>query len=73
MSDTPRTGAEQDNSETLDEAFNFGRQLERELAKAVAKERERCAKVSEEYPGDLHTRQDQWLANDIAAAIRKGE
>ena len=39
----------------------------------VAAERERCAKVSEEYPSDLHTRQDQWLANEIAAAIRKGE
>ena len=47
--------------------------LERDLADAVAKERERCAKVCEEYPGDLHTRQDQWLANEIAAEIRKEE
>jgi chromosome segregation ATPase len=47
--------------------------LERELAEAVAKERERCAKVSEEYPGALHSRQEELMAYDIAAAIRKGE
>ena len=34
MSETPRTDAEQDGSETIDEAFNFARQLERELAEA---------------------------------------
>jgi hypothetical protein len=44
-----------------------------ELAEAVAKERERCAKVSEEYPGALHSRQEELMAYDIAAAIRKGE
>jgi predicted nucleic acid-binding Zn-ribbon protein len=43
------------------------------LAEAVAKERERCAKVSEEYPGALHTRQEELMAYDIAAEIRKGE
>ena len=47
--------------------------LERELAEAVAAERERCAKVSEEYPGALHTRQEELMAYDIAAASRKGE
>ena len=44
-----------------------------ELAEAVTKERERCARVSEKYPSDLHTRPEQCLANEIAAAIRKGE
>jgi predicted hydrolase (HD superfamily) len=39
-------------------------------AAGVAKERERCAKVSEEYPGALHTRQEELMAYDIAAAIR---
>jgi len=39
----------------------------------VAAERERCAKVSEEYPGALHSRQEELMAYDIAAAIRKGE
>jgi len=34
MSDTPRTDAEQDGSETIDEAFNFARKLERELVEA---------------------------------------
>jgi hypothetical protein len=43
------------------------------IAEAVEKERERCAKVSEEYPGALHTRQEELMAYDIAAAIRKGE
>ena len=33
---TPRTDAEQDNSETIDEAFNFARTLERELAARTA-------------------------------------
>jgi predicted nucleic acid-binding Zn-ribbon protein len=44
-----------------------------ELAEAVGKERERCAKVSEEYPGALHSRQEELMAYDIAAEIRKGE
>ena len=47
--------------------------LQDELAEAVAKERERCARVSEEYPGALHSRQEELMAYDIAAAIRKGE
>ena len=45
MSDTPRTDAEQDGSETIDEAFNFARKLERKLAAAIAsfnEERERA-------------------------------
>ena len=38
-----------------DGALATVQRLERELAEAVAKERERCARVSEEYPGALHT------------------
>lgn len=92
MSDTPRTDAEQDGSETIDEAFNFARQLERELAEvkeqlrlcnidqfltaaeladAVAKERERCARVCErKIVAPAGTYQILMAAAD---AIRKGE
>jgi len=57
----------------LSEAKAEIERLERELAEVVAKERERCARVSEEYPGALHSRQEELMAYDIAAAIRKGE
>ena len=77
MSDTPRTDAEPTYktgiAQTRTVNIDFARQLERELAEAVAKERERCARVSEEYPGALHSRQEELMAYDIAAAIRKGE
>ena len=43
-------------------------QLERELADAVAKERERCAKIVEQYTGAWN---DEGFS--LAAAIRKGE
>ena len=42
-------------------------QLERELAEAVAKERERCALVCEEFYSVEN------VAQKCAAAIRKGE
>lgn len=41
--------------------------LERELAEAVTKERERCAKVCEEFYSVEN------IAQKCAAAIRKGE
>jgi len=43
-------------------------QLERELAEAVGKERERCAKIVEQYTGAWN---DEGFS--LAAAIRKGE
>jgi hypothetical protein len=43
-------------------------QLERELAEAVAAERERCAKLIEQYTGAWD---DEGFA--LAAKIRKGE
>ena len=48
-------------------AEGFSRYLERELAKAIAKERERCAKVCEEFYSVEN------IAQKCAAAIRKGE
>ena len=48
-------------------AEGFSRYLERELAEAVAKERERCALVCEEFYSVEN------IAQKCAAAIRKGE
>lgn len=40
-----------------------------ELAKALMAERERCAKIAEDYPGTCH-----WgCGEDIAERIRSGE
>lgn len=54
-------------------------QLERELAEAVAKERERCAKVCEEIAknygevgGNLYSPLNESGCYECAAAIRKG-
>jgi len=53
MSDTPRTDALEDqyfeNRNHVSEVFLHAQQLERELAESVAAERERCAKVCEEF------------------------
>jgi hypothetical protein len=70
MSDTPRTDAcEGSASDHLDcmALTEHARQLERELADAVAKERERCAKVCEEFYSV------EGVAQKCAEAIRKGE
>lgn len=76
MSDTPRTDfvAHATGDSEWDRSINrFGRMqshaqiLERELADAVAKERERCAKVCEEFYSVEN------IAQKCAAAIRKGE
>jgi len=37
--------------QNTDDALDLARQLERELAEAVEKERERCAKIVEQYTG----------------------
>jgi hypothetical protein len=47
-------------------------QLERELAEAVEKERERCAKVCEER-GSFNSMYAHHILTSAAAAIRKGE
>ena len=82
MSDTPRTDAASVSREYIEREMDRYTQkfvladhmsdLERELAEAVAKERERCALVCE---GDI-TDGDACCTNTayrIAAAIRKGE
>ena len=49
-------------------------QLKSELAEAVAKERERCAKVCDEISNNMYWLNDRKeIAEDCAAAIRKGE
>ena len=53
--------------QNTDYALDLARQLERELAKAIAKERERCAKVCEEFYSVEN------VAQKCAEAIRKGE
>jgi len=70
MSDTPRTDAEWTDDYYCSGYVSeeFARQLERELAEAVAKERERCAKIIEQYTGAWN---DEGFA--LAAKIRKGE
>ena len=46
----------------------------RELAEAVAKERERCAKVCEEMANSRYLLNDErQVAHSCAEAIRKGE
>jgi len=75
MSDTPRTDLcyQQILDEGLgleyaeDELREWSKKLERELAEAVAKERERCAKVCEEFYSVEN------VAQKCAEAIRKGE
>jgi hypothetical protein len=47
---------------------DFAQQLERELAESVAAERERCAKIVEQYTGAWN---DEGFA--LATKIRKGE
>ena len=87
MSNTPRTDVAQHNMGSIVEPHyvvdaDFSRELERELAEAVAKERERCAKVCE----DMQRKKDdlfdgKWKTlgtteidgSNFAAAIRKGE
>jgi hypothetical protein len=70
MSNTPRTDAEWTDDYYCSGYVpeEFARQLERELAEAVAKERERCAKIVEQYTGAWD---DEGFA--LAAKIRKGE
>ena len=72
MSDTPRTDALIYRKNTIEmqrhELLDLALALERELAEAVAKERERCAKVCEQYTGAWD---DEGFA--LAAKIRKGE
>ena len=49
-------------------------QLERELAEAIAKERERCARVCEDISNNMYWLNDRKeIAEDCAEAIRKGE
>ena len=79
MSDTPRTDScyQQILDEGLgleyaeDELREWSKKLERELAEAVAKERERCAKVCErkiDAPADFYQ-----IVMAAATKIRKGE
>jgi hypothetical protein len=79
MSDTPRTDAliyrkntiEMQRHELLDLALALERELaeaKSQLAETVAKERERCAKIIEQYTGAWD---DEGFA--LAAKIRKGE
>jgi len=72
MSDTPRTNAFEHNMGSVVEPHyvvdvEVAQGLERELAEAVAKERERCALVCEEFYSVEN------IAQKCAAAIRKGE
>ena len=72
MSDTPRTDVAQHNMGSIMEPHyvvdaDFSRYLERELVEAVAAERERCAKVCEEFYSVEN------IAQKCAEAIRKGE
>jgi hypothetical protein len=55
-----------------DGALATVQQLERELAEAVAKERERCARVCEER-GSFNSVYAHHILTGAAAAIRKGE
>ena len=79
MSDTPRTDVAQHNMGSIVEPHyvvdaEVARDLERELAEAVAKERERCAKVCEGIENSMYwIHNKRGVAQDCAAAIRKGE
>ena len=73
MSDTPRTDVAEHNMGSIMEPHyvvdaDFAQQLERELAESVAAERERCAKIVEQYTGAWN---DEGFA--LATKIRKGE
>jgi hypothetical protein len=60
--------------QNTDDALDLARQLERELAEAVAAERERCAKVCEEMANSRYLLNDErQVAHSCAEAIRKGE
>jgi len=83
MSDTPRTDfvAHESGDPEWNRSINrFGRMqshaqiLERELAEAVAKERERCARVCDEMANSRYLLDDErQVAHSCAEAIRKGE
>jgi len=85
MSDTPRTDALEDqyfeNRNHVSEVFLHAQQLERELAearrqrdKAIAAERERCAKVCEEMANSRYQLKESIeIMLACADAIRKGE
>jgi len=87
MSDTPRTDVAEHNMGSVVEPHyvvdaDFSRYLERELAEAVAKERERCAKVCDEMDESFVTiygtdytdfQNDPRYLQMAADAIRKGE
>ena len=76
MSDTPRTDAEQDGSETIDEAFNFARKLERELVEAreeLNDKRKFCYAVEQALDGMKGDYVEIISALRKDAAIRKGE
>lgn len=45
-------------------------ELAEAVARAVAAERERCAKIAEEL--ELQEWEDKWIRSSIAAAIRRG-
>ena len=77
MSDTPRTdalhfGYKDDIGMQRHELLKLSRTLERELVEAVAKERERCAKVCEER-GSFNSMYAHHILTGAADAIRKGE
>jgi hypothetical protein len=80
MSDTPRTDLcyQQIYDEALGleycetELREWSKKLERELAEAVAKERERCARVCEER-GSFNSMYAHHILTGAAEAIRKGE
>ena len=70
ISDTPRTDHAFNDEYCYSEYVSkeFAQQLERELAEAVAKERERCARVCERVSIPYEN-----TSSEAAAAIRKGE
>ena len=73
QTDTPRTDAlhfyyTDGINMQQHELLKLSRTIERELAEAVGQERERCAKIVEQYTGAWD---DEGFA--LAAKIRKGE
>ena len=77
ISDTPRTNVAQHNMGSIVEPHyvvdaDFSRYLERELAEAITKERERCARVCEER-GSFNSMYAHHILTGAAEAIRKGE
>jgi len=79
MSDTPRTNAFEHNMGSVVEPHyvvdvEVAQGLERELAEAVAKERERCALVCEEMANSRYQLKESIeIMLACADAIRKGE